>query len=258
MKNNLDISLVQTSLFWEDVDANLKMLEDKVLANQKPSDIILLPETFTTGFSMKKYMAHDPGPVVEWMKKLAAEKNACLGGSVFALEHNKAFNRFYWVTPEGEVSFYNKRHLFSLTKENEIFHPGSTHCIVEYKGWKIALMVCFDLRFPVWMRRTTSHDYDLLLLVANWPERRSYAWNQLLLARAIENQSYVAAVNRVGVDGNGILHAGESMVINPMGKVIANGKSFHDAVVNAEIHHDFLEDVRHNLPFFNDRDIFSI
>lgn len=257
MNHRLQISLIQTSLLWEDVTGNLSMLGDKINRAEN-ADIILLPESFTTGFSMKRGVAHEPEMVVDWMKEMAVKKNAAIGGSIFAKDGNQAFNRFYFVTPEGEVHFYNKKHLFSLTREHEVFNAGNSQCIVTYKGWNISLMVCFDLRFPVWMRRTETHNYDLLLLVANWPERRSYAWNQLLISRAIENQSYVAAVNRVGMDANEVWHAGDSLIIDPMGKILSKGRSFTDSIIKSEIQLETVTKVRNALPFYNDGDSFSL
>src|SRR5687768_5638498 len=178
-----------------------------MIAMKADQDIILLPETFTTGFSMKKEMAEKDDTTLNWMKKMASVTQAAIAGSFFVNDGGKCFNRFHFVTPEQEVFLYNKKHLFSLTNEQHIFTAGNKHTVVSFRGWNISLMVCFDLRFPVWLRRSEHHNYDLMLLVANWPERRSYAWNQLLIARAIENQAYIAAVNRIGLDGNGVLHS---------------------------------------------------
>ncbi len=258
MKETLRISLIQTDLFWEDRDQNIQHLTNKIAQLDKNTDIIVLPETFTTGFSMKKEMAETGSSTVNWMKEMARSANAAIAGSLFVNEDGKCYNRLHFITPEGEVTIYNKKHLFSLTHENTFFTAGDRQVVVDYKGWKISLMVCFDLRFPVWMRRSEKHNYDMILVVANWPERRSYAWNQLLIARAIENQAYVVAVNRIGTDGTGILYGGESGVIDPMGQHIAKGNPFADQYVQATIEYSRVQSIRKALPFFNDGDRFTI
>lgn len=258
MQEELHISLIQTSLYWEDTNKNIEHFTNIIAQLNSQTDIIVLPETFTTGFSMKKELATDGNEVLDWMKKMAALKNSAIAGSFFVKEADKCYNRLYFVEPDGKVTIYNKKHLFTLTKEDKIFSPGNRQVIVEYKGWKISLMVCYDLRFPIWMRRSENHDYDMILLVANWPERRSFAWNQLLTARAIENQSYVVAVNRIGKDGNEILHSGDSVILDPIGHVIAKGRSFTNEVVNASIQYSRLRLTRKSLPFFNDGDNFKL
>jgi omega-amidase len=258
MKEQLHICLVQTHLHWEDKEKNIEHFTN-ILAQIEPgTDIVVLPETFTTGFSMKKEVAEKETTSVDWMKKMAAQYNLTLVGSLFTEEEGLCYNRLYFVEPTGKTSFYNKKHLFRLTNEQEIFAPGNTQVVVDYHGWKISLMVCYDLRFPVWMRRSQVHEYDLLLLVANWPEKRSHAWNSLLVARSIENQSYVAAVNRVGNDGNGFLYAGDSAVLDPMGKTMAKGKPFMEQRVYATLDYTALQKVRTTLPFYEDRDGFTL
>ena len=257
MKEELNISLVQTELFWELPAKNISHFTNIISQINNETDIIILPETFTTGFSMKKELAESENDTINWMKKMADDKQAAIAGSFFVNDDGKCYNRLHFVEPDGKVTFYNKKHLFTLTKEDEIFTAGDKQVIVEYKGWKISLMVCYDLRFPVWMRRSEKHNYDMILLVANWPEKRSFAWKQLLIARAIENQAYIAAVNRVGKDGEGILHSGDSAVIDPMGQYVIKVGSFTGDTVNTKIEYAKLDSIRKTLPFYNDKDEFS-
>lgn len=257
MKEKLNISLVQTDLFWEDPAKNILHFTNIISQIKKETDIIILPETFTTGFSMKKELAESGDNTINWMKKMADNKQAAIAGSFFVNDGGKCYNRLHFVEPGGKVTIYNKKHLFTLTKEDEIFTAGDKHVIVEYTGWKISLMVCYDLRFPVWMRRSEKHDYDMILLVANWPEKRSFAWNQLLIARAIENQAYIVAVNRIGKDGGGVLHSGDSVVIDPMGQYLVRGTPFADEIVHAKIEYSKLYSNRKTLPFYNDRDEYN-
>jgi omega-amidase len=262
MKDQLNISLIQTDLYWEEQQKNLDQLAEIINEEHNSSgiknDIIVLPESFTTGFSMNKKIAETGDETLEWMKKMSVATKSAIAGSYFVNEGGKCFNRLHFVEPEGKVTIYNKKHLFRLTNEQEVFSPGNEQVIVEYKGWKISLLVCYDLRFPVWMRRSNKNDYDLILLVANWPERRIYAWNQLLVARAIENQVYVAGVNRIGKDGLDVLYGGESAGIDPMGKIIARGASFTPQVVHFTVNYAWLQSIRKSLPFYEDRDQFTL
>jgi omega-amidase len=256
MKDQLNIVMVQTDLFWEDREKNLEHISG-LIASVNNADIIVLPETFTSGFSMNKKIAESDSVTLDWMKKTAASKKSAVSGSFFVNDNGKCYNRLHFVEPDGKVTIYTKKHLFSLTREQDVCSAGTNQVVIEYLGWKISLVVCYDLRFPVWMRRTPSNDYDLILLVANWPERRSHAWNQLLIARAIENQSYVIGTNRVGKDGTGILYGGDSLGIDPMGKVMARGNPFTEEVVQVRFEHSYLESVRKALPFYDDKDTFN-
>lgn len=269
MQEELHITLIQTHLYWEDRSKNIEHFTNILAQLKTKSDIIVLPETFTTGFSMKKGLAEPGNETLEWMKKMAAHKQAALAGSFFVNDGGKCYNRLHFVTPDGNVTIYNKKHLFKLHKEHEVFTAGDKQIIVEYKGWKISLMVCYDLRFPVWMRRSAKHDYDITLLVANWPERRSFAWSQLLIARAIENQCYVVAVNRIGKDGasinktsgapgDGVLYSGDSAVIDPMGQYVAKGNSFAEEQILASTQYSKLQSIRKSLPFYDDSDEFEL
>ncbi len=257
MKENLNISLIQTNLHWEDRAKNLLSFAG-IISSIQGSDIIVLPETFTTGFSMNKSVAELDGVTLKWMKEMASKTGSAIAGSYFVNDEGKCYNRFHFVEPDGHVTIYNKKHLFRLTNEQDVFSAGEEQVIVNYQGWKISLMVCYDLRFAVWMRRSAQNDYDLVVLVANWPERRSYAWNQLLIARAIENQSYVLATNRVGKDGADVLYGGGSMAIDAMGKVLAHGKPFTEEVVKVILNYSGLQTIRKNLPFYQDRDLFKL
>ncbi len=255
---NLKISLVQTNLHWENPTANLAMLEEKIFNISETTDLIILPEMFTTGFSMKAEQFAEPMNLTttRWMKQMAAQTGAVTMGSIIIKEGENYYNRLLWVTPEGEVDTYDKRHLFRMAKENEVFSEGEQRLIKTIKGWKICPLICYDLRFPVWSRNVNL-DYDLLIYVANWPQVRMYPWDSLLVARAIENQSYVVGVNRVGKDGNGFAHSGNSTVIDFTGKVL-----FRE-IDNEIIHHHTLErssldEFRKGFPAYLDADKFLI
>ena len=255
---NLRISLIQSALHWENVTANLAMFSEKINAITEPTDLIILPEMFSTGFSMQaeKLAETMDGEAVQWMRKTATQKGCVLVGSLMIKENNKFFNRLIWMRPDGSFEHYDKRHLFSLSDEPIIFTAGKERVIVELKGWRICPLVCYDLRFPVWSRNTAPH-YDLLLYVANWPERRNIAWKQILRARAIENLSYTIGVNRVGNDGAQVYHSGDSAVISPLGEVLF--EQAHD-----ECTHSFSLDfsaqktLRKQIPCLNDSDNFTL
>jgi predicted amidohydrolase len=220
--SELRVATIQSRLHWENPEANLAQFTAKLQAISQPVDVIVLPEMFTTGFSMNTALAEEPGgPTMQWMHEQAQLKNASICGSMMLRnKHNEVYNRLIWMNPEGTYVAYNKKHLFSIGSEHQHYKPGNEKVIVTCKGFRIQLLVCYDLRFPVWIRRTPQHDYDALLFVANWPERRSEHWQALLKARAIENQSYVIGVNRVGEDGNGITHSGETSVFDPSGRTL--------------------------------------
>ena len=257
VEQNLSIAAVQTDLLWENPAANLLQLGEKIASIHKPVDLILLPEMFATGFTMQPqlFAAKMNGQEVRWMQQWAKEKNAVLCGSLAMEENGKYYNRLLWVQPSGEISTYDKRHLFSLSNEQEQYTAGEQRLIVEYKGWKICPLICYDLRFPVWSRNTEQ--YDLLLYVANWPERRNYAWQSLLIARAIENQCYVAAVNRVGKDAHDVAHSGDTMVVDAVGVVLQHAE-YMQAVVYATLDISELLKMRSALPFLKDGDVFEI
>lgn len=253
LKKQLHIGFIQSNTLWKNPSANRIHLESLFPKN---ADIIILPETFNTGFAMDKNLAEPmTGSSVQWLLEMAAKHQAVVCGSLFIKEGEKVFNRFIWVKEDGTLVHYDKRHLFSLAGEDREFNPGHQQIIIPFKGWNIRPLICYDLRFPVWSRNTKNT--DLMIYVANWPERRVYAWSQLLIARAIENQCYVIGVNRVGEDGDGVLYTGESALIDPMGKVIQQ-KSNEEAMVLEVIDFDYLNNMRSKLNFQSDQDDFTI
>lgn len=266
--STLTITTIQTDLHWEDREANCRLFEEKIQAIGEKTEIVVLPEMFSTGFSMKPEVLAEKmdGPTVEWMKRVAAQKRIILTGSLIIEEGGHYYNRLLWMLPNGQYGHYDKRHLFAYGHEDQHYTPGHKRLIASVKGWKIHLLVCYDLRFPVWARQTppadpeadeTGPEYDLLIYVANWPERRSLAWRTLLPARAIENQCYVVGVNRVGNDGNNIYHSGDTMVIDPMGEILYT-KSYDEDVHTITLQKEKLEEVRNKLPFLGDGDRFFI
>ncbi|MFY7965237.1 MAG: nitrilase family protein [Chitinophagaceae bacterium] len=261
---SLTFSLIQTNLFWEDKTANIEMLEKKIIGIDKKTQVIVLPEMFSTGFSMQPnlYAENMDGTTIAWMKKIAAYKRAIITGSLMIEEDGKYYNRLIWMLPNGQCGYYNKRHCFAFAGEDKYYTAGKEKKIAQANGWKINLQICYDLRFPVWARQAKSssennHFYDVLLYVANWPKRRSYAWKSLLISRAIENQCYVVAVNRVGFDGNDIEHSGDSMVINPLGEVLYCKQDEED-IFTITLEKQILEDVRNKFPFWRDSDVFNL
>ncbi|MDB5210414.1 MAG: amidohydrolase [Sediminibacterium sp.] len=259
--STLSFTLIQTRLHWEDKAANLAMLEEKIMGIRERTEIVVLPEMFSTGFSMQpqKFAEEMNGETVSWMKKIAAAKKIILTGSVIISEDGHYYNRLLWVQPDGKLGYYDKRHRFAFAGENEEYTAGNKRLIAQVKGWKINLQVCYDLRFPVWARQHTNEapEYDVLLYVANWPERRVHAWKTLLTARAIENQSYVIGVNRVGDDGKGIHHSGDSMVIDPLGAVLYEKQEVED-IYTITLEKEPLDMVREKFPFWKDADNFKI
>jgi len=266
----LTFTLIQTSLHWEDKKANLQMLEEKIASIREKTQVVILPEMFSTGFSMKPEQLAEPmdGETVNWMKRVAAEKKVILTGSVIIEEEGKYYNRSIWMLPNGEFGYYNKRHLFAFAEEDKHYTGGTERFVASANGFKINLLVCYDLRFPVWARQQFSHslgggqgeanfEYDVLIYVANWPERRSTAWKALLQARAIENQCYVIGVNRVGNDGNDIYHSGDSMVISPLGDILYH-KAHEEDIFTITLKKEDLEEVRRKFQFWRDADDFQI
>lgn len=259
--STLKISLIQTSIYWEDVDKNLKMLEDKINFLSGKTEIVVLPEMFSSGFTMDPQIVAETisGKTVEWMKSLSKKNRLIITGSLVIKEDEKYYNRLIWMQPDGNFFSYNKRHLFGFAGENEKYSPGNKRLIVSVKGWKINLLICYDLRFPVWSRqnKNESPEFDVLIYVANWPEKRINAWITLLKARAIENQCYVVGVNRVGKDENEIAYNGFSMVIDPFGEVIYEKPKVED-IFTLELDTEKLEKIRESFPFLKDSDDFRI
>lgn len=262
---SLSITLIQSSLYWEDISANLEMFSAKIAGIKNDTDLVVLPEMFSTGFSMHAQAQAEEmktSKALAWMKKTAGERNCVVTGSLMLKDGNKYFNRLVWMMPDGSMEIYDKRHLFSYAKENETYTAGNDRLIVELNGWKICPLVCYDLRFPVWARNKMMRDvempeYDILLYVANWPERRIHAWKHLLVARAIENQSYVVGVNRVGNDGNDIYYSGDSMVVDALGNMIYH-KTGEEDIFTIELDYNELRNVRDTFRFLNDADAFAL
>lgn len=259
--STLTVTIIQTDLHWENKSANLSMLEEKINSINTYTEIVVLPEMFSTGFSMKPELLADTmqGETIGWMKRMAASKKIILTGSLMIKENDLYYNRLIWMLPNGEYGYYDKRHLFAYGEEDKHFSPGNKRLIASVKGWKINLQVCYDLRFPVWARQQSAElpEYDLLIYVANWPQRRSHAWKTLLQARAIENQSYVIGVNRTGDDGSKIHHQGDSMVVDALGEVLYHKEAVED-IFTITLEKDKLEEVRNRLPFWKDGDRFQI
>ena len=255
----LNITTVQSKLHWESIDENLELFSQKNSQIKNTTDIIILPEMFTTGFTMNAAALAEgmDGKGVTWMKQQAKEKECCIVGSLIIKENNNYYNRLVWVYPDGSLVHYDKRHLFRMANEQEEYSSGNKKIIVEYKGWKICPLVCYDLRFPVWSRNV-KNEYDLLIYIANWPERRSHAWKSLLVARAIENLSYVAGLNRVGKDGNDISYSGDSVVINYKGETLNESKANEENVETISLSHNELTEFRNSFPAFMDADVFTI
>jgi len=255
---DLTITSVQCNLKWQDKTFNLDhiqaMLERESLER---TNILILPEMFSTGFSMESEMLAETmaGPTIQWMFDLSLKKNSAVCGSVIIKEDGRIFNRFIWVDPEGRLYQYDKHHLFSLLGEEKHYTAGKEHCLLEYRGWKIQPLICYDLRFPVWCRNFM--EADLQIYVANWPERRSEHWKHLLKSRAIEGQCYVAGVNRFGKDNNGIHHTGDSGIYDYYGR---NLVTIHDKemVFTETLELPGLIECRKKFPFLADRDQFEI
>ena len=271
----LTITTLQTNLAWENKNANLQLLGKKINGLQEKTEIVVLPEMFSTGFSMqpKLFAETMEGETVQWMKEISSSNKIILTGSLIIEENEQFYNRLIWMLPNGEFGYYDKRHLFGLAQEDKYYTAGNKRLIASVKGWKINLQICYDLRFPVWARNRivpieksmeeespispdARPEFDVLLYVANWPERRSHAWKTLLCARAIENQCYVVGVNRVGVDGNNVSHSGNSLVIDPLGEVLYHMADEED-IFTITLQKEWLMDVRKKFPFWKDADDFN-
>ncbi|MFZ6050362.1 amidohydrolase [Halocola ammonii] len=262
---DLKITLIQTKLHWENPKENRTHFGRLLGEIPDDSDLILLPEMFTTGFTMNPEKYAEPFsqnmPTLEFLRKFAKSKDAVISGSVSTEDSAKYYNRLFWVRPDGSFSFYDKRHLFTFAEEDKHYSGGDKKIIEEIKGWKILPLTCYDLRFPVWSRNRLvdgKPEYDLLTYVANWPAARSAPWSQLLPARANENQAYVAGLNRVGKDGNGIDHSGDSIVISPKGETISAAKPNEEQIFSAVLSREDLERFREKFPVLHDGDDFSL
>ncbi len=258
MVDNLKVTLIQIPLVWEAANENRTAIEELLRTSVGASDLILLPEMFTSGFTMQPKNVAEPmnGSTLQWMQLLAQKHQAAIGGSLVIQENNQYYNRFLLVTPEGEIDYYDKRHTFTLAGEHKVYKAGENDGLIHYKGWKICLRICYDLRFPVWSRNTS--DYDVLIYVANWPQPRIQAWDTLLKARAIENMAYCIGVNRVGTDPNGHQYPGHSAAYDPLGNLITDKISEETLLLNASLDHQSLQVQRRHLPFLKDKDSFAL
>jgi len=254
----LNISVFQFDIIWENPVANRAKIDDWLEKISRKSDVIFLPEMFTTGFSMNvaELAESMDGETIRWMKQSSADHHCALSGSLIIREGDRFFNRLLFVQPSGEIQFYDKRHLFTMANEESHFQRGNERLIVDYKGWRICPLICYDLRFPVWARN--RNEYDILVYSANWPQARNEVWNTLLKARAIENQSYVVGANRVGVDGSLISYMGNSQLIDPKGHILASIGDHHKGVVSAGFSYTELMQFRNTFPVLNDADHFTI
>jgi predicted amidohydrolase len=254
----LKVSLVQPDLVWEKTEENLARLEIMIRKIKTPTDLIILPEMFPTGFSMNTASLAEEmnGPSMKWMKNMAASLSACLTGSIMIKEGQNWFNRLVFMHPSGKFSVYDKRHLFRMGRENEYYKPGEQNVILELNGWKIKPLICYDLRFPVWSRNRM--DYDMLIYVASWPESRIEVWEALLKARAIENHSYVIGVSRVGKDGNNLNHTGESMVYDFRGRQILKLPANIETTGTVSLNMEALTKFRSAFPVWKDADEFTL
>ena len=254
----MKVSLVQPNTVWENKTENLRQLENLILPLFNTTDIVVLPEMFSTGFSMSpESLSEPPGKdTFAWMKRMAVKGNFGLCGSYMVREDNLIYNRFVFVSPEDAVWQYDKRHLFGMAGEQKFFSAGTDRVTFRFRDFRISPFICYDLRFPVWSRN--RNDTDLMIYSANWPVARKTAWTTLIRARAIENQCFVAGVNRVGTDGNGFLYYGDSMLINPSGEIITSAGSEQEGSVTGEISLNELSEFRAKFPFLSDADNFII
>jgi omega-amidase len=257
--STLTLTTIQTNLQWENKAANLQLLKEKINSISEKTEIIVLPEMFSTGFTMQpqSFAETMEGETIQWMKEIAIANKVIITGSIIIKEEAHYFNRLIWMLPNGESGYYDKRHLFAYGEEDKHYTAGKKRLIASVKGWKINLQVCYDLRFPVWARQQSEAEYDVLIYVANWPEKRIRAWKTLLCARAIENQCYVIGVNRVGTDGNNIYHSGDSLVIDPLGEVLYHMPDTED-IFTITLEKEKLEEIRKRFPFGKDSDQFTI
>ena len=259
MMHPLKISIVQTDIAWENKQENLRMLREKLHALRGTTEIVVLPEMFSTGFTMKSREFAEPvcGITVRILKELAADFQLALCGSFICSERSNYYNRAFFITPEGEEFYYDKRHLFRMGNEAEYFSAGNNKLIISYRGWNICLLVCYDLRFPVWSRNV-NNEYDLLIYMASWPQARRLAWDTLLCARALENMCYVCGVNRIGVDGNKLIYNGGSVVFSAKGEVLASVPDGEEGIETVSLSLISLQQLRDKFPVWKDADAFRL
>lgn len=267
MADKLIFALIQSELFWEEKAGNLKAFKEKIHSIDFEHDVVVLPEMFTTGFSMNTLSLAESmsGETMNWLKEMSINTGKHITGSFIAKENGNYFNRLIWMCPDGVFFKYDKKHLFRMANEDKFYSAGKENIIVDVKGWKIRPLICYDLRFPVWSRNrykiegnSAIPDYDVLLYVANWPAARSLAWDVLLRARAVENQAYCIGVNRVGLDGKDIEYNGHSAAINPRGEYILNSQESNEGIFKAELDREDLDNFRIKFPQGLDSDNFVL
>lgn len=258
MNNQLKIALIQSDLVWENPEENRNNFSKKIKHISEQVDVIILPEMFSTGFTMhaENVAETTQGKTVEWMKNEASKHNAALVGSLIISEENNFYNRLLFVEPSGKISKYDKRHTFTLVGEDKVFSAGTEKMVIDYKGWKICPLICYDLRFPVWARNT--EDYDVLIYVANWPKPRISAWDALLKARAIENMSYCIGVNRVGIDGVNSEYSGHSAVYDVLGNLMTAFKPDKEDIEIVILEKNHISKYRNKFKFLDDKDAFTL
>lgn len=254
--NKLQIACIQTALIWENPKENRAVFESKIKSLNKV-DLIILPEMYSTGFTMnpERIAEKMDGNTVKWMLALAYKKNAAIMGSIVIEDNNHYFNRLIFACPDGSLNWYDKRHTFTLAGEDKVYTAGTSQVVFNYKGWRICPMVCYDLRFPVWSRN--RNEYDVLIYVANWPKPRILAWDTLLKARAIENMSYSVGVNRIGQDINGYEYIGHSAVYGPLGEALSTSLA-QDIITTLSLDKSHLNEIRAKFNFLADQDNFEI
>ncbi len=261
--DNLKITLIQSDIFWEDTDRNLEAFDKKLSEVKGLTDIIILPEMFSTGFlvNVEKCAETESGKTMQWLRQKAKEYNCVVTGGVLIKENGQYFNRLIWMQPDGTYQKYDKRHLFRFTGENKVFTKGQNSLITELKGWKIKPLICYDLRFPVWSKNKFTdgnYEYDCLIYAANWPEQRDVIWESLLTARAIENQSYVIGVNRVGADGKGNKYSGRSKVVAMDGETLYKAPLNQECIETVALSYSGLKEYRDRFTVGQDWDKFVI
>jgi predicted amidohydrolase len=258
IQETLKVAVIQLDQIWENPIANRVKIDEWLPELDKNTDVVFLAEMFNTGFILNVSSLAEPmdGETITWLKQRSSDYGFALCGSLVIRENDQYFNRLVFVEPSGEVHFYNKRHLFTMEDEEKHFQKGTERLIIDYKGWRICPLICYDLRFPVWARN--RNEYDILVYSANWPQARTEVWNTLLKARAIENQSYIVGANRVGVDGNLISYSGNSQLIDPKGNILASIGDHHKGIVSARFSYSELMKFRTAFPVLNDADQFSL
>jgi omega-amidase len=260
---NLKILAVQSDLHWEDPTANHYSFEKRIETDFDSHDLIILPETFTTGFPVnpRVFSETTEGPTVKWMKNISSKFNVVVTGTILIQSEKGYANTLIWMSPDGSFSSYEKRHVFTMGGEHNNITPGNERLIVDLKGWKICPMICYDLRFPVWSKNSykdNMFEYDIAIFVANWPAVRSFPWKTLLLARAIENQAYIIGLNRIGEDNSGISYSGDSMIVDPKGKIISQAQDNKPESLSAVLSYAELQNFRNNFNVGPDWDKFNI